>query len=596
MGRHPTSGPWTELIHACADAHTMDGLLATTLPKIRRLVAADTTVVEVPGLEEVTLELVEGLHVPVGPVAAPTDGSRGVVLVPDSWHELGITHVVAQRLPGQRGVIAFGWDDAQEAAAATADLTSALGLLEVAVGRIAARADLVDLKGRVDNAQHLASMGDYDWHIATDTNQWSDELYRIYGHEPQAFNASYERFLGAIHPDDRERIQAVHQQAYATGEPYHMVERIMRPDGEVRYLSSNGEVVMDATGTPVRMRGTCIDISERVLAEQAREHDRARFRALVDASPEAILLVDRTDTVVLANPRAEELLGTDPGDHQLGEFLPQGRRGGQATPAHDHEGADLLLDVASVALDGPDAEDLVALFLADAQPRLEREAMATRLGESMQRRRQALEINDNVVQGLTAAVYALDGDDTRHARGYLERTLHAARAMMDDLLEPAGQQIRAGELIRTEPASLDAPTPVAEVIALEDGSAAVGVPRVLIVDDAEDIRLLLRLRLASNGAYDVVGEAADGLAAVEATRRLQPDVVLLDMAMPRMDGLQALPLILEAAPGAHVIVLSGFNQSTLEDEAIAAGADRYVVKGGSMRDLLDVIAEVVQAA
>jgi DNA-binding NarL/FixJ family response regulator len=63
-----------------------------------------------------------------------------------------------------------------------------------------------------------------------------------------------------------------------------------------------------------------------------------------------------------------------------------------------------------------------------------------------------------------------------------------------------------------------------------------------------------------------------------------------------MDGLQALPLILQAAPGAHVIVLSGFNQSTLADEAIAAGADRYVVKGGSMRDLLDVIAEVVQAA
>ena len=49
-------------------------------------------------------------------------------------------------------------------------------------------------------------MGDYDWHIPTDTNRWSDQLYRIYGHEPQSFNASYERFLSLIHPDDRERI------------------------------------------------------------------------------------------------------------------------------------------------------------------------------------------------------------------------------------------------------------------------------------------------------------------------------------------------------------------------------------------------------
>ena len=114
-------------------------------------------------------------------------------------------------------------------------------------------------------------MGDYDWHIATDTNQWSDQLYRIYGHEPQSFNACYERFLSFIHPDDRERITGIHQQAYASGEPYQMIERIVRPDGEIRYLSSNGQVIQDDAGTPVRMRGTCIDITDTVSAEHARE-------------------------------------------------------------------------------------------------------------------------------------------------------------------------------------------------------------------------------------------------------------------------------------------------------------------------------------
>ena len=112
-------------------------------------------------------------------------------------------------------------------------------------------------------------MGDYDWDIATDTNPWSDQLFRIYGHEPQSFAPTYDAFLSMIHPDDQERIKAIHQQAYATGEPYEMIERIVRPDGEVRYLSSNGQVVTDENGNPLRMRGTCIDITDRVLAEKS---------------------------------------------------------------------------------------------------------------------------------------------------------------------------------------------------------------------------------------------------------------------------------------------------------------------------------------
>ena len=135
---------------------------------------------------------------------------------------------------------------------------------------------LRDLQARIDNAQQLAHMGDYDWEIATDTNTWSDQLFRIYGHEPAVVHPSYEQFLSMIHPDDQERIRAIHQQAYATGEPYEMIERIVRPDGEVRYLSSNGQVVTDESGTPIRMRGTCIDITERVHAEEEREAHAAR--------------------------------------------------------------------------------------------------------------------------------------------------------------------------------------------------------------------------------------------------------------------------------------------------------------------------------
>lgn len=110
--------------------------------------------------------------------------------------------------------------------------------------------------------------------------------------------------------------------------------------------------------------------------------------------------------------------------------------------------------------------------------------------------------------------------------------------------------------------------------------------RVLIVDDAEDLRSLLRMRMEMTDHLEVVGEAGDGVAAVEQARLLQPDLVMLDLAMPRMDGLEALPLIREAVPDVRVIVLSGFNESTMAANAKRAGADHYFVKGGSLRDLI----------
>jgi PAS domain S-box-containing protein len=365
----------------------------------------------------------------------------------------------------------------------------------------------------------------------------------------------------------------------------------------VRYLSSNGEVIMDADRTPVRMRGTCIDITERVLAEQETERAAERFRGLVESSPDAILVLDSRSTILQANGKAAAMLGADPAGHALDEILPpEGWTGGQGIEAKTFDGQPLRLDVITAELTESSHEGRTAVFLQDAAPRLEREAMATRLGESHQRRRQALEINDNVVQGLTSAVYSLEQGDVRRAGSYIERTLSAARNMMDDLLEPSGEELHPGDLVRSSAANLDHPSPSEQTSDQGSGHPATSSRRVLIVDDAEDIRMLLRMKLNRHANIDVVGEAVDGMDAVDQARELQPHLVLLDMAMPRMDGLQALPLIREAVPHVRVIVLSGFNQGTLEREALAAGADRYVVKGGSMRELLEHIEAVLDVA
>ena len=108
-------------------------------------------------------------------------------------------------------------------------------------------------------------------------------------------------------------------------------------------------------------------------------------------------------------------------------------------------------------------------------------------------------------------------------------------------------------------------------------SAGTGL-RAVLVDDTATIRMLIRLAL-ENAGIQIIGEAGDGAAGVELVAREQPDVVILDVAMPVMDGFEALPLMRAAVPGVRVVILSGFQASMVGDAAVVAGADAFVEKG-----------------
>ena len=116
--------------------------------------------------------------------------------------------------------------------------------------------------------------------------------------------------------------------------------------------------------------------------------------------------------------------------------------------------------------------------------------------------------------------------------------------------------------------------------------------RVVIIDDTYDLRELLRMALI-RGGMDVVGEAGDGLAGIEAVRLQRPDVVLLDLSMPVMDGLEALPSIRRLVPAAKIIVLSGFGATRMSKLALATGADGYLQKGMSLKQILEYVRGIV---
>ena len=116
--------------------------------------------------------------------------------------------------------------------------------------------------------------------------------------------------------------------------------------------------------------------------------------------------------------------------------------------------------------------------------------------------------------------------------------------------------------------------------------------RVFLVDDVPELRMLVRLTLEEDPAIEVVGEASNGREGVDGVAEAKPDVVLLDLSMPDMDGLEAIPLMRESAPDARLVVLSGHEAGRISLEALHQGATRYVNKSSDLDTIRDIVREV----
>lgn len=128
---------------------------------------------------------------------------------------------------------------------------------------------------------------------------------------------------------------------------------------------------------------------------------------------------------------------------------------------------------------------------------------------------------------------------------------------------------------------------VAHRASVTRGRGRPGPYRVVVADDADGLRELLCLLFDTEPDFTVVGRATNGAEAVEVVTRTEPDLVLLDVAMPVLDGLGALPRVRTAAPRARVVIFTGFSGGGLREEAMALGADELMEKDLSTGALLD---------
>jgi diguanylate cyclase (GGDEF)-like protein/PAS domain S-box-containing protein len=148
-------------------------------------------------------------------------------------------------------------------------------------------------------AQEIAHLGNFDVDLSTGTVQWSDELYRIYGMARNGAAIATDCLIDKCQPDDAERVRRTVDEARAAAVPYAVEHRIVRDDGEERWVLERGIFAYSESGAPVRLVGVVLDTTERKVAEERAEH-AASFDALTDLPNRAAITTPMQHVIALA--------------------------------------------------------------------------------------------------------------------------------------------------------------------------------------------------------------------------------------------------------------------------------------------------------
>ncbi len=182
------------------------------------------------------------------------------------------------------------------------------------LGVLACARDVTELhraRTLLAEAQTIAGLGSWEFDIAGCQLVWSEQTYRIFGVDPAHFQVCEDDVHLLIHPDDRDAVMNGYESSVVTGSPQDMEHRILRSDGEVRWVRQRVRHVRGVDGRPVRSFGTLLDITDEKRARRALQDSERRYRALFETSLDAMWLLDDGHGISLCNPAAARMFGFD---------------------------------------------------------------------------------------------------------------------------------------------------------------------------------------------------------------------------------------------------------------------------------------------
>ncbi len=167
---------------------------------------------------------------------------------------------------------------------------------------------------RLARSQRYANIGTWDWNIQTGALYWSERVAPLFGYPDGELETTYENFLNALHPDDRQAVSAAIDASVEHDKPYEIEHRVVWPDGQVRWLLERGAVVRDTDGKPLRMLGVVQDIDDRKHTQLALARSEQRLREAQALAHIGNWEADLTTGELLWSEEVFRIFGLDPGN------------------------------------------------------------------------------------------------------------------------------------------------------------------------------------------------------------------------------------------------------------------------------------------
>lgn len=502
-------------------------------------------------------------------------------------------------------------------------------------------------------AARAARIGAYSRNFKTGENYWSPEFKAIYGLRPEEDLPLKKEVPAAIHPDDRKQfLSKIYARFDHRIHPEFSDEhRIVRPSGEIRWVMSRGRLYFDHKGQPSRTAGFIMDITEQKEAQQAleeltetleqrvsertqlaearagqlrslavelveaEERERGRISGILHDDLQQLLASAKLQLEVARQslPASAEL---EQVERMLKDSISKSRSLSHelSPPVLYHSGLSAVmqwlvrqmaeqfgLDVQLDMQTEDSFEDTsLKVFLFRAVQELlfnvVKHAGVNRASVVISKSENKLGISiSDEGQGFNPEV--LDSTAEKSGLGLLslrERARSVGGALMID--SAPGQGSRFVLSVPVGLASTEAPPSSAAEAGSRAAASARTAPaeevagiRVLFVDDHQVMRQALIRMMEGQPAIEVVGEAANGREAVDQVRQLSPDVVVMDVSMPEMDGVSATRQIKAELPDIRVIGLSMFKDDQIIQTMHEAGAEAFLNKTVSPAELLSAI-------
>jgi PAS domain S-box-containing protein len=187
-------------------------------------------------------------------------------------------------------------------------IAGVIGISRDITDRITVEENIRLVKARLNEAQRISGIGSWSWEPGGKIF-WSESIYEIYGLSPKTFTPSYEKYLELVHPEDRSLVMQRSELLINGLDEQILDVRIVRSDGEIRWLHSRSRATRDAEGNLIRLEGVEQDITDRKLAEEALHRSEKRFREFADSIPQIAWIADPTGALTHLNSRASEFTG-----------------------------------------------------------------------------------------------------------------------------------------------------------------------------------------------------------------------------------------------------------------------------------------------